>query len=263
MKIKNNTFAQLILNYFIMRKNLFFAGIIILAVIFIGCNKPKITCEIVQPTSDAIFEIGEMVNLAVTVEVENTTIDNVQVYLDDVGYAQKSFFPFNFQISTQNMKKGAHTIRVVALATSGDKDERNVSFNLTKEESPNFISFSDGMFPKGWSSWGCTISSPGYDDDYCVNGMANYFDPYLSTQKSCGANINCVEFYAKGSSSYWSTPYIRIYVDDLLVQNFALTDAWEKYSFNISQGEHTFKWELLTYSSGDYISIDAIKFFKK
>lgn len=205
-----------------------------------GCSKPEITCEIVKPVPNATFEIGETIELAVTVNVENTTIDVVQIYLDDVGFDKKSFFPFNFQIRTQNMETGTHTIRVVAFANSGAKVEKTVSFTLTKYESPDFVSFADGTFPKGWNSWGCTIFSPGYDDDYCIKGMANYFDPYLSTQKTCDANINCVEFYAKGNSSY-STPYISVYIDNMLLQNFALTDSWEKYSFNISQGEYAFK----------------------
>jgi hypothetical protein len=243
-----------------MKKTLFFVGII-LALILIGCNKPKITCEIVKPTPNATFEIGETIDLAVTVNVENTSIDQVQIYLDDVGYAQKNFFPFNFQIRTQDMEKGFHTIRVVALANSGDKDEKTISFSLEKYESPDFVSFSDGQIPKGWTNHGWTITSPGYDDDYSIRARVCYSDNLYVT-KTCDPKTY-IEFYAKKDDfDEWSYNQLRFYIDNQQVESIELTPEWERYSFPVPAGEHTFIW----YPGGNcdrYIYLDAIKFYKE
>jgi hypothetical protein len=246
-----------------MKKNLFFLGII-LAFIFAGCNKPKITCEIIKPSPNATFEIGETVELAVVVNVENTTIDVVQVYLDDVGYDKKSFFPFNFQISTKNMEKGTHTIRVVAIANSGAKSEKTVSFSVVKYESPDFVSFSDGTFPKGWTYNSWLITSPGYDDDYAIRGSSYYtYNNYVSVVKTCDNNTKFIEFYALGEEGYWYPPVLRFYIDSQCIQNIQTTTSWVKYTFPIPAGEHTFTWMVSSSSDDGYVFLDAIRFFKE
>jgi hypothetical protein len=242
-----------------MKKTMLLVGVI-LAFIIIGCHKPQISCKIVKPTPNATFEIGDVIDLALTVDVENTTIDEVQIYLDEVGYVKKSFFPFNFQIHTKDMEPGTHTIKALAIANNGVKAEETVSFNVKKYETPNFVSFSDGKFPKGWIPGNWHISSPGFDDGYCAR-VSYYSGGTLSTVKTCNGNINCIEFYAKGGSSYWSYPSLGFVVDGVITDIQLTTESWEKYTFDIPAGEHTFMW---VYLSGDTdIYLDAIKFFKK
>jgi len=243
-----------------MKKNLFLLGII-LTFFFTSCNKPKITCDIVKPLPNTTFEIGDIIDLAVTVDVENTTISEVQIYLDDVGYDKKFVFPFNFKINTTSLEQGAHTIRVVAIANSGTKDEKTIAFNVTKYESPDFVSFSDGTFPKGWEHEGWTICSPGYDDNYAIGGNPYYYISYLSTVKECNASkIDCIEFYAKKDES-WYTARLAFRIDYGVTEVIELNETWTKYSFDVPTGEHTFSWWI---QSGEtYIYLDAIKFFKK
>lgn len=237
---------------------------IMFAIIFIGCNKPKITCEIVKPTPNATFDIGEFIDLAVTVDVANTTIDEVQIYLDNAGYAKKNFFPFNFKIDTKDMKKGLHTIRAVAFAKNGDKDEKNVSFNLIKQESPDFVSFNDGAFPKTWTHTGWNICSPGFDDNYAIRKHTYSYNDALFTIKECDATqINCIEFYAKAEASDWYYYATLDFSIDGSIENITLNESWTKYSFNVPPGEHTFRWMIMSSGGEGYCYLDAIKFFKK
>jgi hypothetical protein len=241
-----------------MKKNLFFVGII-LAFIFMGCNKPEISCEIVKPSPNATFELGETIDLAVVVDVKNTTIDEVQIFLDGAGYDKKSFFPFNFKIYTKNMEKGTHTIRAVAIASSGAKSEKSVSFTLTKFESPDSVSFSDGKFPIGWKNEGWMMTSPGFDDNYAIRATDYY--PIVSAIKTCDDNINAIEFYAKGNESNWYSSKIMFYIDTQPIATIETTDDWKKYSYTVPAGEHTFSWR--SYSSDGYVYLDAIKFYKE
>jgi len=243
-----------------MKKNLFFVGII-LAFIFSSCHKPEITCEIVKPTPDATFELGKTIELAVSVNVENTSIDVVHIYLDDIGYDKKFAFPFNFRIHTQGMEKGTHTIRVVAIANSGAKVEKTVSFTLTKYESPDFVSFSDGTFPKGWTSDGWSICTPGYDDNYAIRAYGYYHS--VSAVKTCGNNIKYVEFYAREDEPYWYYSELGFYMDGQMIDRIVMTNTWTKYAFPVPAGEHVFTWRVLNGSSDTYVYLDNISFLKE
>ena len=229
---------------------------------FISCNKPKIVCSITEPLLDSTFDLGDVINLSVLAEADNTTISEVQVYLDDIGYKTLFFFPYNFQIYTDNLKEGTHTIRVVALAYGGLKAETTLSFNIVKYESPDFVSFSDGKIPKGWRNdeweygrW--QIYSPGFDDDYAVRatGYGGLF-----AKKIVNANINRIEFYAK-TNSEWAI--LTFYIDDIHQESFELNQSWERYSFAIPLGEHTFSWRVGGYSNYCSVLLDAIKFYKE
>ena len=233
---------------------------IILALLMTSCHKPQISCEIVKPIPNTTFELGEVIELAVTVNVENTNIDEVQIYLDDVGYTKKSVFPFNFKIDTKDMEVGKHEIRVVALATSGAKSEKTVVFNLVKYEAPDFVTFSDGKFPKGWRHEGWFIYSlGGVDDNYAVRTSSYYSGGALSTVKACDS----LEFYAKADPSDWYYSKLGFYIDNTRVGNITLTDSWERYSFVVPPGEHTFTWLMTSGYNSDNIYVDAIRFFKE
>jgi len=247
-----------------MKKNLFLLGIILIAV-FTSCNKPKISCEIIKPLPNSTFELGEVIDISVVVDAENTNISEVQIYLDGAGYQSKIFFPFNFKIYTNNLELGYHTIRAVAIANNDLKSEQTTSFNLVKYESPDFVSFSDGKFPKGWINEGWIVSSPGFDDDYAIMTTTYYYSYYtVSAIKTCDANINCIEFYAKNNieNEYYPTR-LNFYIDNIVKENILLTTSWEKYTFDLPVGEHTFSWRRSSGQEDDFIFIDAIKFFKK
>jgi len=254
--IKKKSIHKKIIN---MKKNLFLLGIILIAV-FTSCNKPKISCEIIKPLPNSTFELGAVIDISVVVDAENTNISEVQIYLDGAGYQSKSFFPFNFNIYTSNLELGHHTIRAVAIASNDLKSEQTTSFNLVKYESPDFVSFANGILPEGWKSQGWTICSPGYDDDYSIRSQWGE----LFAIKTCDVNINCIEFYAKEhvGSPYYDTR-IAFFINNYLVENIYLSENWEKFTFDIPQGEHTFSWRAYSGDGSNYAYLDAIKFFKK
>ncbi|MCL2246685.1 MAG: Ig-like domain-containing protein [Lentimicrobiaceae bacterium] len=244
-----------------MKKTLFLLGTALI-LIFAGCNKPKITCEIVKPLPNAVFELGETIDLAVDVAVENTNIYEVQIYLDGVGYDKKISFPFNFRIYPESLKEGSHTIRVVAFGSDNVTDESTVTFSVVKYEAPNFVSFSDGKLPKGWSANYWSITSPGFDDNFSIRSESYGYNYALTTIKTCDATIDSIEFYAKGVSYYYM-PRMRFLINNIQ-HEIQLTESWQRYAFAVPSGEHTFTWypyNLDSYS--DYICLDAIKFYKK
>ena len=231
-----------------------------LTIIFAGCVKPKITCEIIQPQPNAIIELGETINLAVIAETENTSVSEVQIYLDEVGYEKKYFFPFNFSIPTSHLEQGAHTIRAVAIANSEVKTESSVTFNLVQYESPDSVSFSNGQFPLGWKNDRWFLTSPGYNDSYAIGASSYNYSATVSTTKTCNASINYIEFYAK--SSYWNNT-LYFYIDDLRF-TVELTESWKKYSYPVAaQGKHIFSWLAYPYSNEGMIFLDDIKFYKE
>jgi len=247
-----------------MKKNLLLLGIILIAV-FTSCKKPKITCEIINPLPNTTFELGETIDLSVVANAENASISTVQIYLDGAGYQSKSFFPFNFQIYTNDLKVGQHTIRAVAISNNDLKCEETISFNLIKYESPDFVSFSDGKWPKGWNREGWYVTSPGFDDNYAImTNLYYYYYNTVSAIKTCDENINCIEFYAKNNieNEYYPTK-LGFYMDNVLKENITLTTTWEKYTFDIPFGEHIFSWRRTSGVEDDDVYIDAIKFFKK
>jgi len=243
------------------KKNLFYFSIV-LFLIFSSCSKSKISCEITNPHPNTNFELGDIIELTVNASAENTTVSEVQIYLDDKGYQSKSTFPYNFQIYTNNLKEGHHSIRAVAITDDGSKSEATVSFNIVVYESPNFVSFSDGKFPLGWKDGNWSIYSQGFDDDYCIRVSA-FLAGDLSTVKTCDANINCIEFYAKDEIDNWLDTELSFYINDERVGVFRLTSSWEKYTFDIPQGKHTFHWWLTNVGQHCSSYIDAIRFYKK
>ncbi|MCL2247023.1 MAG: Ig-like domain-containing protein [Lentimicrobiaceae bacterium] len=244
-----------------MKRTFFFIGIIVIF-FFAACNKPKVTCEIISPLPNTTFELDDIIELVVNADATNTTILEVQVYLDNVGYASKEKFPYNFQINTYNLEEGTHTIRAVAIAEDGTNSEAKVSFILVKYESPDFVTFSNGQFPLGWKKGAWQIFSPGFDDDYSIRTFSAAWGE-LTTIKTGNADIDCIEFYAKDDIENWYSTELSFYIDDHLIKTIKLAKSWEKYTFEMQQGVHTYRWWITGAGSSCYSYLDAIRFFKK
>jgi len=241
-----------------MKKILLFTGIVAILCLA-SCSKSRISCEITNPKPNTTFELGDVIELSVITNTKSN-VHEVRIYLDDKGYVSRKEFPYNFQIYTYNLAEGTHTIRAVAITDDGTKDEATVSFNLIKYECQDFVSFSDGKLPLGWTfEKKCQIYSPGFDDNFCLRSNTHF-----STIKTINANIDCLEFYAKKDNTPdWYHIEISFYIDGLHVKTIDLTNSWEKYTFDIQRGEHTFRW-WIGYGGSEYSAhFDAFKFYKK
>jgi len=245
-----------------MKKFILYSGI--LAIFFLtSCSKPKVNCRIINPLPNTTFQLGEIIELLVEADAKNATVAEVQIYLDNVGYENRMAFPFIFKIETYNLKEGVHTIRAVALAEDGAKDEATVSFIIAKYESPDFVTFSDGKLPHGWKFGSWKIYSPGFDDDFCLKTISAHWNSELSTIKTSNADINCVEFYAKDDIYNWTSTEISFCVDSHEIKTIRLTKSWEKYTFDMQPGEHTYRWWITSAGSSCLSYFDAIRFYKK
>lgn len=124
-------------------------------------------------------------------------------------------------------------------------------------ESPDFVSFSDGLIPIGWTTIGWVIDPVnGYGNSYSLFTRAN--NAYVTTTKAC----NYIEFYLRGFGT------VNLYIDGFLWKKISVNNwegepqFWKKYMYDLPEGFHSFKWEFF---SGIYVlhscaGLDAILF---
>jgi len=216
-----------------------------------GVNKPP-TCSITNPQNNAQFNMDEAVSVTVVAEDADGTIAEVQLYIDDVGYSSKTAFPYNFTINAGELTAGSHALKAVAKDNQGAKAEStvNVTINKPSTESPDFVSFSDGKIPNTWQTTAWAIDNTvGYDDIYSLKATTS--SVAVITSKTCNSNINTIEFYVRSG-------FVNFFVDGVLIKECSSTNKWTKYSFSLSDGLHSIKWESISSS----VNIDAIRFSK-
>ena len=216
-----------------------------------GNNKPP-TCSISNPQNNAQFSMDESITVTVVAEDTDGTIVEVQLYVDNVGHSLKTAFPYNFTINAGELSAGSHTLKTVAKDNDGAKSEATVAVTIKQPstESPDFVSFSDGKIPNTWQTTAWTIDNTvGFDDIYSLNvsesGVA------VVTSKKIEA-YSYVEFYTTGDNFYFYIDGVRVYPI-----KFDNTGNWQQWTYAISPGTHTFKWET---TSSTKLNLDAIKF---
>ena len=114
--------------------------LVILSLIFAsGCEKDKEnkppTCNITNPQNNAQFTTDESISITVVAEDTDGTIAKVELYIDDIGYDEKSAFPYNFLINAGKLAVGAHTLKAVAKDNKGAKAESTISIVIEQGSS--------------------------------------------------------------------------------------------------------------------------------
>lgn len=106
--------------------------IIILIVLSLSaCIKEKPpTCSITFPANNEEFEQGEMVRIIVDADDENGTVSVVRFYVDGIGVGSSASFPFIFDLNTEGVDLGMHTIKAEARDDDGLKATDEVSIRI-------------------------------------------------------------------------------------------------------------------------------------
>ena len=219
------------------------------------------TCSITSPQNGATFSYDENITVSVYAEDSDGSIVEVSLYLDNVGYQNKTEFPYNFVITSGILEPGTHVIKAIAKDNSGSNGENSVTITIQQPatESPDFVSFSDGNIPPTWHTATWTVDNTGgYDDIYSLK-ITNQGS--VTTTKTINGK-GYLEFYTSGnvSDNYDDLYYLKLYIDGnnyfyYTVENFG---SWNKYVIDLEAGEHTFLWEY-NYS-GRSCKLDAIRF---
>ena len=132
-----------------------------------------------------------------------------------------------------------------------DDGEKPGNNGTVDRESPDFVTFANGKFPKTWVTYTWEVDDVvGYDDNYSLR-CANYPVALVYAFKTVDTTA-FVEFYTKGGD-------VNLYIDSekaTAVSFIAAENGWTKWLYTFEKGRHEFKWE----AEGIRKYIDAVKF---
>jgi uncharacterized protein (TIGR02145 family) len=123
----------------------------ILFALFVGCkeeepkNSPP-TCTITSPVYDSDFTIGEIVIISVDANDSDGTITEVRFYIDEIGVASLSSFPYTYEWNTSNEAIGNHKIKVTVKDDDNDIAETTIYISIIEDLS--FVQDYDGNIYK-------------------------------------------------------------------------------------------------------------------
>ena len=117
-------------------KNLIF--IILLSLIFLSCSvdnpsepssySPEIS--ITSPTNGLVLNKGEVLTVNVEADDEDGTINEVRLYIDNLGIESDATFPYQFSIQTENLNYGLHNIKVIAEDNDGNESSDSLAIDI-------------------------------------------------------------------------------------------------------------------------------------
>jgi hypothetical protein len=237
-----------------------------------GCSKKgEFYCKIISPTDGSTVSfndgLGVHDGLTITVDAKTTkgTLKVIDVLVSSrpgwvggmshCGYMTMD--PNTFTISPQYLLFGKMHIKVIAQNSEGEATEHSIMVDVTdkvaSEESPDFVTFSDGKIPKGWiTNFTWEIESQlGYDDNYSLRTTPFYAD-IIYANKTFDKN-GYVEFFTKGGD-------VGLYIDGEGRNALSTEPAgnyWTKNTYFVSKGKHLFMWQ----ATNVYTYLDAIRFY--
>lgn len=234
--------------------------------IIISCNKEKpLEITITNPKDGQEFALEDNIQINVIATGSENAIASVHLYIDDEGYSGVSEYPYIFTINAGTLPLGKHTIKVIAKNYEGKQTESSIVVSIVDlySESPDFVTFTNGIIPKGWEVDGWYVDSNGglggYDDIFSL------YTKILNATTTATKTCNYIQFYLSGEGM------INFYIDNELSDEIVLERGdppfiyhplWRIFNYYVPEGLHTFKWELQrsSYSRLEFANLDAITF---
>jgi len=177
----------------------------------------------------------------------------VRLEVDDRFIGELPNPPYHFTITKGELPPGVHNIKV---KTDGAEDMRTITIKEANMESPDFVTFTNGIIPPEWSTKEWKINRQyGVDDNFSI--ATNIKGAKVTTYKRC----NKISFYLEGNGTVkllmdgklWHT-----IVQDSIPVNPS-NPVWRLYEFYCTHFRHTFAWEFDD-NLPKYASLDAIHF---
>ncbi len=119
-------------------KNLFTIAIIFLfAVISISCDKDddievkKQDVKIIVSGIDAEISIMKGASVNIRVDIEDETVTEVRVMVDNMEKGKSNSFPFNFTFNTSDLSEGNHTLKFVAFNDDKENGSKEITVEIT------------------------------------------------------------------------------------------------------------------------------------
>ena len=238
-----------------MKRTLLFSFVTL--IIMYGCVKHQFTCNINSPYDGAKILINKELLISIEATDSKNTIEKIQLFVDTVLYCEFKQEPYTVNIPSNTLKEGGHKLKAIAINSEKEQAESKVvKFNavksLTEPESPDFVSFKEGI-PEGWKTYTWELDTEvGYDDNYSLRS-ANYPVALVFAYKKVDTT-GFVEFYTKGGE-------VVLYVDGekaTAISSTAAENNWTKWLYTFEKGRHEFKWE----AEGIKKYIDVVKFYE-
>ena len=211
-----------------------------------GCKKdePKketLTCNITSPQNGATISNAATVVVSVEVKSSNEAGVIVTLYVDDVACNAIAAAPYNFTVPSALLPIGSHTIKATA-AVDENAVQATSSITITiyadENESPDFVTFSNGEIPAGWETNTWVVDNiTGYDDHYSLKSSGNAAE--VLTRKTY-TSYGYIEFYTRGED-------FTFYLNDETPEPFlsSPTGEWKKWIYDFPAGTYTFRWETI------------------
>lgn len=190
-------------------------------------------------------DTGEPIEGA-SVEVMNTPVDPVTTN-ENGEYTIEEIYE-----NTYDFKVFALDYATVIQTVSVSPQNNVVDFELTET---NAVSFETGIFGEGWNFGG--------NADWTIDNTNAWDGAYSAKSGNIGdnqstslmysmevASAGLISFYRKVSSEA-GYDYLQFYIDNQLQDEWAGELDWEEVSYNVSAGNHTFKW---VYEKDVYVS---------
>ena len=230
---------------------------ITLAILFSGCTKEKFTCKITSPKDGAMVLVNNDLTVRVEAKDSKSSVVRVELMVDGFFPVYETITePFTFNIPSEKLTIGKHIIDAIAFNSKGESAHSSITINVVEnlnidKESPDFVTFANGQFPTGWSTYTWEIDNTmGHNDKYSLRA-ANYPVALVFANKTM-KTPGFVEFYSYGEN-------IDLYINEVKAQAISsVPDGnWEKRIYPLDSGKHQLKWQ----TEGVYKYIDDIKFY--
>ena len=247
--------------------------LVLLTSLFLSsCNKKEeFYCKIISPSDGATvpFDDGLGVHSGLTIMIDAKTSKGTIKVIDVLvssrpgwvggmthcGYM--SMNPNTFTISPQYLLYGKMGIKVIAQNSEGEETSHFIMVDVTdkaaSEESPDFVTFSNGEIPKGWITnltWEIE-NQFGYDDNYSLRTTPFYADIIYAVKTF--DKDGYVDFFTKGGDTF-------LYIDGGFGNALTSESAgnyWTKHTYAVTEGKHLFMWQ----ATDGYTYLDAIRFY--
>ncbi|MCD4665717.1 MAG: T9SS type A sorting domain-containing protein, partial [Bacteroidales bacterium] len=208
-----------------------------------GSLDPGENADIIVPntndgSSDALNSIATAITSSGLITLNNSTYD-----LETILAGETAEAIFNITVSSS--------------AQVGDVAEVDYSVEATPYVANSVLSLNIGLVVEDFESG--DFNSYDWEFSGNANWIINQVDPYEGVYSAKSGNISHnqtsnllitidvtvddeISFFRKISSeSGWD--YLRFYIDGVEKAEWSGEEGWEEFSYTVTEGEHTFKWE--------------------
>lgn len=210
----------------------------------VGGGAPYV--QITSPASNAVIELGSIVQISATATDADGIVVSVQFFIDDsdtpiyTGYSA----PYEWAWNTSGYEPWAHSIRALATDDEGNTRQNSINVFLLAPASDGFETGDFDAYPythSGNSPWVIT-STEAYSGIFAAKaGTITHNQTSTLSLELEVSEPGQISFFSKVSSEV-NYDYLRFYIDGTLQEQWSGTSDWTLRSFSVQSGLRTFSW---------------------